>query len=83
MSEPTTPPTTNVERTTQNPEHQLRVDPTLNQILQILQQQTSAIAQQQKPSAQTGAAFKSFQAVYPPEFKGTGDWGPDRSQGMA
>ena len=42
------------------------------QILQILQQQTAVIAQQQKPP-QIGVTFKSFQAVHPPEFKGTAD----------
>ncbi|XP_063944973.1 uncharacterized protein LOC135151190 isoform X1 [Daucus carota subsp. sativus] len=72
MSDSTIPPATTVERNAENPEGQIRADPTMAQILQILQQQTAVIAQQQKPP-QSGVTFKSFQAVHPPEFKGTAD----------
>ena len=50
-------------------------DPTMAQILQLLQQQTAILAQQQQDAVQlpepTPVTFKAFQSVHPPEFKGT------------
>ena len=56
------------------------VDPAIAQILDLLRQQTANLTHQQQqlqqqqpqPAIQT-VSFKSFQAVNPPEFKGTSD----------
>ena len=57
------------------------VDPAIVQILDLLRQQTANLTHQQQqlqqqqppqPAIQT-VTFKSFQAVNPPEFKGTSD----------
>ena len=56
------------------------VDPAIAQILDLLRQQTANLTHQQQqlqqqqpqPAIQT-ISFKSFQAVNPPEFKGTSD----------
>ena len=50
------------------------MDPIVAQLIQLLQQQTTVLTQQQQRSpAPTVAIFKSFQAIYPLEFKGTAD----------
>ena len=50
------------------------MDPTVAQLIQLLQQQTVVLTQQQQRSpAPIVAIFKSFQDVHPPEFKGTAD----------
>lgn len=43
-----------------------------NQLLQLLQQQTAAFAQQQTPTPRVGN-FKTFQFIHPPEFVQTAD----------
>ena len=58
------------------------VDPSIAQILDLLRQQTANLTQQQQQLQQQqqqpqpvvqAITFKSFQAVNPPEFKGTAD----------
>lgn len=66
---------TEVNETTPNPLNPVPatpVDPTIAQILSLLQKQTAHLTQQQKPSTST-VTFKSFQAINPPEFRGTTD----------
>ncbi|KAL8108572.1 hypothetical protein AgCh_024881 [Apium graveolens] len=47
------------------------IDPAIAQILQILAQQTVHLAQQQQRQTNPQVTFKTFQAVNPPEFKGS------------
>ena len=71
-----------------NPPPTVQMDPIIAQILQTLTQQTAALAQQQQqfqqqmlaqqnqqpqPPVASSVTFKSFQAVKPPEFKGSSD----------
>ncbi|KAL8105920.1 hypothetical protein AgCh_029652 [Apium graveolens] len=49
------------------------IDPTITQILQILAQQTVHLPQQQQRQTNPQVTFKTFQAVNPPEFKGSLD----------
>ena len=55
------------------------VDPAIAQILDLLRQQMANLTQQQQQFQQQpqpvvqAVTFKSFQAVNPPEFKGTAD----------
>nr|XP_017222974.1 PREDICTED: uncharacterized protein LOC108199589 [Daucus carota subsp. sativus]XP_017246911.1 PREDICTED: uncharacterized protein LOC108218472 isoform X1 [Daucus carota subsp. sativus]XP_017246912.1 PREDICTED: uncharacterized protein LOC108218472 isoform X1 [Daucus carota subsp. sativus]XP_017246913.1 PREDICTED: uncharacterized protein LOC108218472 isoform X1 [Daucus carota subsp. sativus] len=46
-------------------------DPTMTQILRLLQLQTAALNQQ--PQAPRVGSFKAFQSLHPPEFRGTTD----------
>ncbi|KAL8108735.1 hypothetical protein AgCh_024996 [Apium graveolens] len=49
------------------------IDPAVAQILQILTQQTVHLTQQQQRRNNPQVTFKTFQAVNPPEFKGSLD----------
>ena len=75
----------NNQDNSQNPPPMGHVDPIVAQLLQTLAQQTTTLAQQQHqiqqqlqqqqqhPQVLPVATFKTFQAVKPPEFKGSSD----------
>ncbi|XP_063942816.1 uncharacterized protein LOC135150444 [Daucus carota subsp. sativus] len=49
------------------------VDPAVAQLIQILAQQTAHFTRQQQHQENPRVTFKTFQAVNPPEFKGSAD----------